>query len=245
MISAEKVPSSQGWNRRSDLRLLHILLFAWLGMSSCTSAEPQDEPRPAQSTEGTTEPTVAPIDPKSAFAIWPEDTANQALAAAADSTAGDQPWRRSATGTALRFARQVFGWRNPSVEKSRRLSGLTEVQLGDRRGGSARVQLGDPIAPNWWSVLDVQSFARWDPTLSVRGRRVMVSFGNRGQVVTVVQITFGDMEVSKTVKGSDASLRLPDAPKTSGAILLLLQDESGYVFDARGVTLPAGDYAAG
>ena len=87
---------------RRSLVLASTLIVAFVGP---TAAQEPPSPWP-------TEEDVA----RSGFAVWPEDTVEEAQDACAQHT-DDEPWRLSPTETALRFARVKLDHEKPTVDE--------------------------------------------------------------------------------------------------------------------------------
>ena len=100
---------------KRSLALVSTLLLAFVG----STAAQEDPPSPWP-----TEEQVA----RSGFAVWPEDTVEEAQDACAEH-ADDQPWRLSPTETALQFARVKLDHEKPEVAEEQTEIGVDEARV--------------------------------------------------------------------------------------------------------------------
>lgn len=155
------------------------------------------------------------------FAMWPEDSQARAVEKCKGSfQKRSEAWRRNAQSTALAFANQVLGWPEAAI---------TERDV-DRYGQSLRISryAGQDQGPGRYEV-----------------RVFAVEFDPLGAASAIVEVGYGGRNKSYTWPDGSEDIDFGSKPETSGHFLVLLLDESGIVFSARGGALPGGDFAAG
>ena len=186
--------------------------------------------------------------PAAAFAIWPEETPEEAAAAAERLAAGADPWRGDPVETALAFAREVLGWKEPEVGPvEEQPAGLTLVEVRPGPGGPAvSVRVAKLVQDRWWSVYNAWGTPEHDPTVSVRDGLFELAFDLEDAASATVVVEYGDLRIEREVE-REGPLRvdLGDLPRVPGYFLVLLRDDRGAVFDVVSSPLPAGDFAAG
>ncbi len=206
-------------------------------LAACRS-EPSARPRGA---EGSQAPTAG-------FAIWPEETPGEAVAAAERLAAGEDPWRADAVETALVFAREVLGWEDPVVGPvEEQPAGLTLVQVRRDPGGPVvSVRVARLVDDRWWSVYNAWGTVEHDPTVSVVDGRFRIAFDLEDAARATLVVEYGDLRIEREVeRPGPLQLDLGGPPRVPGYFLVLLRDGSGRVFDVVSSPLPAGDFAAG
>jgi hypothetical protein len=119
-------------------------------------------------------PSPEAMSSRDAFAVGPESDAGEAAAALAD---GGQPWRSLAVDVAVRFAKQVLGWR-PIARSEAESAYAATYRVWDRRDRrrAIEVTMVQRSSPFWsvGSLRGVGSFADVTPGVSVRRGRVEV-----------------------------------------------------------------------
>lgn len=218
-------------------RLRAAGLCVLLGLAACRS-----QPVPASpGADGSPAPAAA-------FAIWPEETPEEAATAAERLAAGAEPWRGDPVETALAFAREVLGWKEPEVgpvEEQRAGLTLVEVRRGPA-GPALSVRVGQLVGERWWSVYNAWGTPEHDPTVWVRGGLLELGFDLEGAASATVVVEYGDLRIEREVeRGGPLRFDLGESPRVPGYFLVLLRDGRGTVFDAVSSPLPAGDFAAG
>ncbi|HXF71445.1 MAG TPA: hypothetical protein VNO79_02395 [Actinomycetota bacterium] len=186
--------------------------------------------------------------PAAAFAIWPEETPEEAGTAAERLAAGADPWRGDPVETALAFAREVLGWEEPVVGTvEEQAAGLTLVEVRRGPGGPAvSVRVAQLVGDRWWSVYNVWGTPEHDPTVSVRDGLFELGFDPEGAASATVVVEYGDLRLEREVRREGlVRFDLGGSPRVPGYFLVLLRDGGGAVFDAVSSPLPAGDFAAG
>lgn len=180
-----------------------------------------------------------------AFAVWPEDTPEEAALAAERLEADEDPWRADPAATAGEFARRVLGWRDPGVEAVGAGGDARTFLMSLPGAADTVVVVGQLVAGRWWSVVSARGPEGIEPTLSVRDQRLDLSFPLGGAAYADVSVGYGDR--SKALPGSDGdvSLDLGFRPTTPGHLVVLLKDESNLTVGVIASALPAGDVAAG
>ncbi len=222
---------------RTTRALGAAVLLAFLGLGACRS-----QPAPVPRAEG------GSPEPTAAFAVWPEETPQEAAAAAERLAAGTDPWRADPAETALAFARDVLGWADARVGRvEEQPAGLTLMEVLRGPGGPAvSVRVARLVADRWWSVYNVWGTVERDPTVSVRDGRFTIAFDLEDAASATVIVEYGDRRLEReVVREHPVRLDLGSAPQVPGYFLVLLRDGEGRVFDAVSSPLPAGDFAAG
>lgn len=217
--------------------VLSVVLGACTGASSTTN--------PASASASVESPGTSSA--QRPFAIWPEDTRPEALAAEGDLANGRDPWRKDAEQTARRFAREVMGWKNTDVHDCRDPVNYRDCLIVERQdsGASVIVAMRRLLADRWWSVTWVGEAQDYGFGITVRGSMVTMGFDLHGAASVSVMVGYGEHDVSKTVMTTSTTLDLGFDPNTSGHVLLLFRDRRGEVFSAEGSSLPGGDFVAG
>lgn len=215
---------------------LSVVLGACTGASS-TNATSASAPVESPATSSAQRP----------FAIWPEDTRPEALAAEGGLANGRDPWRQDAEKTALRFARVVMGWKDTDVHDCKDPMKYRDCLIVERRDSAASVivAMRRLLADRWWSVTWVGEEKDYGFGITVRGSKVTMGFDLHGAASVSVIVGYGEHDMSKTVMRSSTTLDLGFDPNTSGHVLLLFRDRRGEVFSAEGSSLPGGDFVAG
>jgi hypothetical protein len=164
-----------------DRGLLPELLTPWLGrvlvvstllgsLGACVADVRQPESPPPTPVVSGPMASSSPeaMSSRDAFAVGPESDAGEAAAALAD---GGQPWRSLAVDVAVRFAKQVLGWR-PIARSEAESAYAATYRVWDRRDRrrAIEVTMVQRSSPFWsvGSLRGVGSFADVTPGVSVR-----------------------------------------------------------------------------
>jgi hypothetical protein len=216
---------------------LSVVLGACTGGSSSTNAA-----SPSASVE-----SPATSSAQRPFAIWPEDTRPEALAAEGGLANGKDPWRKDAEKTARRFARVVLGWKDADIHDCEGPTRCRNCVIVERRDDAASVivAMRRLLADRWWSVTWVGEEKDYGFGISVRGSKVTMGFDLQGAASVSIIVGYGEHDMSKTVMRTSTTLDLGFDPNRSGHVLLLFRDRKGKVFSAEGSSLPGGDFVAG
>lgn len=184
--------------------------------------------------------------------VWPEDTRAEAETVCARSRARE----RTAPAIATRFAVEVLEWDSPILEPPPKPGDPWTVTPlgGDLYGGEvdAGVRIWTTeVRPRCWSVSGVSRLADRRPTgvaVEVNGRSVDVGFDPLGAAAAEIRVGYGGrwaLRVWDAPAEPVVPLRLGFRPESTGSLLILLEDESGDVFSAVALSLPAGGFTAG
>ena len=214
-----------------------LVLGAVLGLGACRS--------PASHIAGSVQASPGPGE---AFAVWPEETPEEAEAAAERLADGEDPWRADPVETALVFARRALGWAGgEAVAVQEQPGGLTLVEVRREPGGpSISVRLAQLVGGRWWSVYNAWGTVERDPAVTVRDGQVEIRFDMEEASSAAVTVEYGDLRLEETVRSpGPVRMDLGTTPDTPGYFLVALMDASGRVFDVVSSPLPAGDFAAG
>lgn len=197
---------------------------------------------------------VAPETPKveaeQSWPLWPEHSSLGVRAAEAE---GQQPWRADPTETALRFGREVLGW------KDARATGSREIR-DDRSSPSIAVSItngttdGVVYLRKWsalyYSVAGGGSSKTMEESFGVQvvGRHLKVGIIDFGTPKVEVTVWYGDHFQSETfgpkrdVAELDLAFPTLDVPAT---LLILWRDGADRVVEFATAGWPAGDFSAG
>ena len=210
-------------------------------------APPAVEPEPA--------PASPPPEPNGGFALWPEDTPSEWVAA------GDKPaWRSDSVETARRFAAEVLGWTDVEPVQVMTDAHGRHYRVEREPGGPGEIihmelltgcPAGEPCAaPAAWSVMAVSDdpVACDDPagpgclTLSVAtsGSEAHIELGMLDAATVDVELSSGTAVRGSTTTG-EITLTLDRDPADPGYLLLTYRDEQGRVSRAFGYTLGPQD----
>jgi hypothetical protein len=199
---------------------------------------------------GCTSPTNSSLPPASdrPFAVWPEDTQQQAMRAAARLANGEDPWRSDAAATAQHFARTILGWPDLTSRPYEGPMACNMCFVVERADGGAPVVVAVSRLVNgkWWSITWVGVRRDHPLGMSIRGRQVSMSFDRRGADSVDVTVGYGGTNATTTFpEHEEVQFDLGFKPSTPGHFIVLFKDERGSVFAAQGAALPSGDFAAG
>jgi hypothetical protein len=191
-----------------------------------------------------TPPSSESIEP---FAIWPEDTPEEARAAG--SGRYNEPEMLVAD-----FAKDVLGWDEARVSVAEPGHGGATAYAVERGDGPVALVLADQRVEGVWSVVGVSALEPdlgVDPPMSVDIREDTATIYVRRFEAKRVEFRmgYGTEEERRAEAGpgvSEVSIDLSGVDRTRpGHLLILFRAADGRVFLAQGVPLPSGDYAEG
>jgi hypothetical protein len=213
---------------------------------------PAVEPEPVPAS-------TPPPEPNGGFALWPEDTPGEWMAA------GEKPaWRSDSVETARRFAAEVLGWtdvvpvqvmtdahgRHYRVE--REPGGPGEIIHMELLTGCPAGEACDTEAA--WSVMAVSDdpIDCEDPAgpgcltvgVAASGSEARIEVGLLDAASVDVELSSGTAVRGSTTTG-EVTLTFDRAPVGPGYLLLLYRDEQGRVSHAFGYTLGPQDFTGG
>jgi hypothetical protein len=158
-----------------------------------------------------------------------------------------------AVDVAVRFAKQVLGWRRPVAREEAESAYGATYRVWDRghRQRAVELAMSQPSAP-LWSVLSLQavgSLADLVPGVGIADGRVDVSVGAPdGRLAERIEVLarFGSLHGHAFVgRDGRATIDLDGPTKVAGYLLILWRDGDGNVVSAFGSAFPAGTVAAG
>jgi hypothetical protein len=219
--------------RTTVLLTLVVIIVVAAGIYALTPLRSADE--------GTRDlPPLRSFDARG-FAIWPEDTAREALTACRE-RAHDEPWRVSATDTIRRFGTQVFGWKRVEIgdDIGRRADRLHIFIYG----APVSLDLGHTVAAfrfgRCWYIADVlpRESGPYADHLWHRGDwgQTLLELRFREEVSERTSIEAGYGGHTETVTGA-RSLEIEATAGTTGHYLLTDADDRGVVEYATGNAL--------
>jgi Tol biopolymer transport system component len=219
-------------------------MFAWFGPNASERDREIARRIVATITFDATPPSSESIEP---FAIWPEDTPEEARAAG--SGRYNEPEMLVAD-----FAKDVLGWDEARVSVAEPGHGGATAYAVERGDGPVALVLADQRVEGVWSVVGVSALEPdlgVDPPMSVDIREDTATIYVRRFEAKRVEFRmgYGTEEERRAEAGpgvSEVSIDLSGVDRTRpGHLLILFRAADGRVFLAQGVPLPSGDYAEG
>lgn len=193
-----------------------------------------------------TAPSSPPQEAAEPFALWPEDTTEEAQAVGPERYA--EP-RELVTA----FASEVLGWEGARVSPAEPGHGGRTAFVVERGDGPQALVVLDQPLEGLWSVVGVSVLEPEgvdDPvSVDVRGKGATVWFERLGAEIVEVRIGYGtgpELSAEAASGIAQVEIDLTGVDRTRpGHLLIVFRDGQGRVFAAKGSALPAGDYAAG
>jgi hypothetical protein len=219
-------------------------------------------PDPTSTPDPTHQPASPPPEENGGFALWPEDTPAEWLAAT------DKPaWRSDSVETARQFAAEVLGWTDAVQPElvmpeaygrhyrvAREPGGpVVVVHMEERQVCPTGQSCPASLTPAW-SVMAVndEPMPCEDPmpacfTLDVSAEdgAAVLRFGMLGAASADVEVSSGASVRATTTTGEVRLTTLDRALTDPGYVLLLFRDAGGRVSNAYGYMLGPADFEIG